>query len=171
MRGGLRSHGGALTEEKVRDFLEEDVGYGDITSMALIEGGQRARARLFFQEDGVTAGLGEAAAVFDHLGCEAVLHEDEGCWVPSGKILMEIDGPARALLAGERTVLNLVGRMAGIATNVAEAVSKAAGIRLGIRVAATRKTAPGLRDLDKRAVELGGGDTHRIRQDDCVLLK
>ncbi len=171
MRGGFRGCGGILTEERARDFLKEDVGYGDITSMALIDGRQRARARLFFQEDGVTAGLREAAAIFDYLGCKAELHEDEGLWVPSGKILMEIDGQARTLLEGERTVLNLVGRMAGIATTVAEAVSKASQVRPGIRVAATRKTAPGLRDLDKRAVELGGGDTHRFRLDDCVLIK
>lgn len=161
----------ALNEEKLREFLSEDMGFGDITSTALIDEGRRARAKLFFKEDGVTAGLKEAAAIFEYLGCTVELLADDGEKAPSGKILMEIEGPARALLAGERTALNVVGRMAGIATVVAEAVAKAKQINPGVRVAATRKTAPGLRELDKRAVELGGGDTHRFRLDDCVLIK
>ena len=162
---------GALTEEKIREFLREDIGYGDITSTALIDEGPRARAKLFFKEDGVTAGLEEAAAIFSYLGCSVKPLEDDGTRVSFGKPLMVIEGPARALLAGERTALNLVGRMAGIATTVAAAVSKVTGINPNIRVAATRKTAPGLRELDKRSVELGGGDTHRFRLDDCVLIK
>ena len=163
--------GGVLSGEKLRDLLDEDIGYGDITSVALIEEGRRARARLFFQEEGITAGLMEAGAIFHYLGCDAKLLEEEGQRVPRGKALMEIEGPARGLLAGERTALNLVGRMAGIATAVATAVARATKVNPGIRVAATRKTAPGLRALDKRAVELGGGDAHRFRLDDCVLIK
>jgi nicotinate-nucleotide pyrophosphorylase (carboxylating) len=162
---------GALTEEKIREFLREDIGYGDITSTALIDEGRQARAKLFFQEKGITAGLKEASAIFSYLGCEVKPIEDDGVMVPPGKVLMEIEGPARWLLAGERTVLNLVGRMAGIATAVAAAVSKATVVNPRTRVAATRKTTPGLRILDKRAFELGGGDTHRFRLDDCVLIK
>ena len=113
----------------------------------------------------------EAAAIFEYLGGSVEVLADDGEKAPSGKILLEIEGPARALLAGERTALNVVGRMAGIATIVAEAIAKAKQINPVIRVAATRKTAPGLRELDKRAVELGGGDTHRFRLDDCVLIK
>jgi len=162
---------GALSEEKIRELLDEDIGYGDITSEALIEEGRRAQARLFFQEDGIAAGLMEAGAIFRYLGCDAKILEEEGRRAPRGRVLMEIEGPARALLAGERTALNLVGRMAGIATAVAMAVAKAKKVNPGIRVAATRKTAPGLRALDKRAVELGGGDAHRFGLDDCVLIK
>jgi nicotinate-nucleotide pyrophosphorylase (carboxylating) len=158
-------------EEKLREFLMEDIGFGDITSNALLDAGLRARARLYFKEEGVAAGLEEAAAVFAYLGCTVKLLVEDGERAPPGKTLMEIDGPAHGLLAGERTVLNIVGRMAGIATAVAEAVSIAAEVNPQVRVAATRKTAPGLRDLDKRAVELGGGDTHRFRLDDCVLVK
>ena len=161
----------ALKKENLSEFLSEDIGFGDITSRALIDEGRRARAKLFFKEDGVTAGLEEVAMIFAHLGCTVENLADDGERAPSGKILMEIEGQARALLAGERTALNVVGRMAGIATVVAEAVAKAKQINPGIRVAATRKTAPGLRKLDKRAVELGGGDTHRFRLDDCVLIK
>ena len=165
--GGL----GALTEEKLRELLSEDLGYGDITSEALIDGGRRAKAVLYFKEEGVTAGLVEAAAILNHLGCDVSLLEADGKFVPPGTPLLEAEGPARALLSGERAALNLVGRMAGIATATAAAVSRAREVNPGIRVAATRKTAPGLRALDKRAVELGGGDPHRFRLDDCVLIK
>ena len=159
-----------LTEEKMREFLREDIGYGDITSAALLEDGQQARARVLFREDGVAAGLEEAAALFALLGCTVKLSEEDGGGVAAGSVVMEVRGPAGAILAVERTALNLLGRMSGIATAVASA-SKSARVNPSIRVAATRKTAPGLRELDKRAVELGGGDTHRLRLDDCVLIK
>jgi len=164
---GLR----VLTEEKIREFLHEDIGYGDITSAALLEDRQQARARILFREDGVAAGLEEVAAIFDFLGCTVKLLEEDGGRVGSGSVVMEVWGPADAILAAERTALNLLGHMSGIATAVAAAVSKANGVNPKIRVAATRKTIPGLRDLDKRAVEMGGGDTHRFRLDDCVLIK
>lgn len=162
---------GVLTDEKIREFLREDIGYGDITSASLLEDGQQAQARVLFKEDGVAAGLEEAAAVFALLGCTVKLLEEDGSRVASGSVVMEIWGRARVILAGERTVLNLLGRMSGIATAVDTVVSKVAQVSPSVRVAATRKTAPGLRDLDKRAVELGGGDTHRLRLDDCVLIK
>lgn len=170
MSGGEIVGYGALTEERIRGFLREDIGYGDITSSALLDG-QRARARVLYREDGVAAGLEEAAAVFAILGCTVKLLEEDGNRVTAGSVVMEIGGSARAILGGERTALNLLGRMSGIATATAAASSRAARVNPAIRVAATRKTAPGLRELDKRAVELGGGDTHRLRLDDCVLIK
>ncbi len=157
--------------EKIREFLNADIGHGDITSSALIEAGQGAKARLFYREAGVAAGLEEAAMVFEILGCDVVTHASDGESVSPGDILMEIEGSARALLSGERTALNIVGRMAGIATAVAEAQRIASEASPSVRVAATRKTLPGLRELDKKAVSLGGGDTHRLRLDDCVLIK
>jgi len=163
--------GGGIGEDRIREFLREDIGFGDITTAALIEEGQEAKARLYFKEEGVTAGLDVAQAVFEVLGCEAELLVADGSRVPSGRTLMEIKGPARSLLVAERTVLNIVGRMAGIATSVATAQRIASKANPSLRVAATRKTAPGLRALDKMAVELGGGDTHRFRLDDCVLIK
>ncbi len=171
MAGGGVHRNYSFIEGKIRGFLGEDLGYGDITSVALIEEGLRARGRLFFREEGVAAGLEEAATVFRLLGCDAKLLEKDGAKVQAEKTLMDVEGPARALLAGERTALNIVGRMAGIATAVAETRTRVGQVNPGVRVAATRKTAPGLRDLDKRAVELGGGDTHRFRLDDCVLIK
>jgi nicotinate-nucleotide pyrophosphorylase (carboxylating) len=160
-----------LGTEKIREFLKEDIGHGDITSSSLIQMDQRAKARLFYREAGVAAGLEEAAIVFEILGCDIVTHACDGESVNPGDTLMEIEGPARAILSGERTALNIVGRMAGIATAVAEAQRIASEANPSVRVAATRKTLPGLRELDKKAVSLGGGDTHRLRLDDCVLIK
>ena len=162
---------GALTEEKIRAFLREDIGYGDITTAALLDEGFEARARIILREGGVVAGLEETAAIFELLGCTVRLLESDGSRVQPGSVVMEISGPVDAILAGERTALNLLGRMCGIATTTASAVAIATRVNPDARVAATRKTAPGLRELDKKAVELGGGDTHRLRLDDCVLIK
>ena len=163
--------GGGIGEDRIRELLREDLGFGDITTAALIEEDQEAKARLYFKEEGVTAGLDVARAIFEVLECEAKLLVAEGFRVPAGRTLMEVKGPARSLLAAERTALNVVGRMAGIATSVAMVQSIASKANPSLRVAATRKTVPGLRALDKMAVELGGGDTHRFRLDDCVLIK
>jgi nicotinate-nucleotide pyrophosphorylase (carboxylating) len=160
-----------LGEDRIKEFLNEDIGQGDITSEALVDEGQAARARLYFREEGVTAGLEEGRVIFEILGCNVKLLIGDGVHVPAGKTLMEVEGSARSLLSGERTALNIVGRMSGIATVVAQAQGVASKINPSVRVAATRKTVPGLRALDKRAIELGGGDTHRFRLDDCVLIK
>ena len=160
-----------LVADKIREFLKEDIGCGDITSNALIPEGQRAAARLYYREPGVASGLEEAALVFQVLGCDVKQLVPDGLRVTAKQVLLEVEGSARALLAGERTALNIVCRMAGIASQTAEAVRRAAFMNPGVRVAATRKTAPGLRDLDKKAVVHGGGDPHRFRLDDCVLIK
>ncbi len=167
--GGM--DGGGIGEDRIRELLREDIGFGDITTAALIDEEQEAEARLFLKEEGVAAGLEVAQAIFEVLGCEAELLVADGSRVPAGRTLIEVRGPARSLLVAERTALNVVGRMAGIATSVAKVQSIASKANPSLRVAATRKTVPGLRALDKRAVELGGGDTHRFRLDDCVLIK
>ena len=166
---GMRTS--ALKEEKIRELLEEDLGYGDITSDSLLGPAHMARATVYLKEEGVAAGLAEIGALFRLLGCDVRLHGEDGARAEAGRVLMEVEGEARAILAGERTALNILGRMSGIATSVAEAVAAAGRVSPSVRVAATRKTVPGLRELDKRAVELGGGDTHRFRLDDCVLIK
>jgi len=149
----------------------EDIGYGDITSAALLDEDIEAQAKIILREEGVVAGLEETAAIFELLGCAAELVEEDGSSVQPGSIVMEVSGPVDSILAGERTALNLLGRMCGIATATASAVAIASIVNSEVRVAGTRKTAPGLRELDKKAVELGGGDTHRLRLDDCVLIK
>lgn len=160
-----------LIADKIREFLREDIGYGDITSQALIPEGQNAKARLFYREPGIASGITEASLVFEVLGCSVKQLAHDGEAVKPGQTLVEVEGPAAAILSGERTALNIVGRMAGIATTTARIVQDVAKRNPGTRVAATRKTLPGLRDLDKRAVEHGGGDPHRFRLDDCVLIK
>ena len=160
-----------LVREKIEMFLREDIGYGDVTSEALIPADQMARARLFYREPGVASGLMEASMVFELLGCEVETYAMDGDAVEPDQTLLEVEGPAVAILSGERTALNIVGRMAGIATVTARILEVVNEVSPGTRVAATRKTMPGIRDLDKRAVEHGGGDTHRFRLDDCVLIK
>jgi len=168
---GKKAKRNLLVEELVRGFISEDLGYGDITSDALIPSDMRAEARLYFKEPGVAAGLEEATAVFTLLGCEVTSHAVDGDKVEAKQILLNVDGPARALLAGERVALNIVSHMSGIATATALILESARKKNPKIRVAATRNTLPGLKNLEKKSVELGGGDTHRLRLDDCVLIK
>lgn len=162
---------GFSVEERLREFLKEDIGWGDITSEALIDDGQMAKGRLFFREDGVAAGLDEVATIFRILGCEVNAIMSDGSSVSRDQTLMEINGPAKALLAGERTALNILSRMGGIATTVSKIAAQVSKVNQSTKVAATRKTLPGFGELDKKAVVLGGGDTHRFRLDDCVLIK
>ncbi len=161
-------HGDFRSEDKIREFLKEDLGLGDITSMTLIPEKQNAKAKFYYREKGITAGLKEAKILFELLGCTFTQLKTEGIVAQPNEILFIVEGPARRILEGERLGSNIIGRMAGIASTTNELVEKTQG---KIRIAATRKTAPGLNAFDKRAVKLGGGDTHRFRLDDCVLIK
>ncbi len=157
--------------DRIKEFLDEDIGYGDITSSTLIPEDQMAKGTLYFKESGVASGLVEAATVFEILGCKVTAHSKDGEEVKERQVLLTVKGPARALLMGERLALNIVGRMAGIATQTTKVVNSVKEKNQKTRVAATRKTLPGLREFDKRAVEHGGGDPHRFGLDDCVLIK
>ncbi len=157
--------------DRIKEFLDEDIGYGDITSSTLIPEDQMAKGTLYFKESGVASGLVEAATVFEILGCKVTAHSKDGEEVKERQVLLTVKGPARSLLMGERLALNIVGRMAGIATQTTKVVNSVKEKNQKTRVAATRKTLPGLREFDKRAVEHGGGDPHRFRLDDCVLIK
>ncbi len=157
--------------DRIKEFLDEDIGYGDITSSTLIPEEQMAKGNLYFKEPGIASGLVEAATVFEILGCQVTAHSKDGEEVKEKQVLLSVNGPARALLMGERLALNIVGRMAGIASQTKKVVNSVYERNKKTRVAATRKTLPGLREFDKRAVEHGGGDPHRFRLDDCVLIK
>lgn len=157
--------------DRIKEFLDEDIGYGDLTSSTLIPEEQMAKGNLYFKEPGIASGLVEAATVFEILGCQVTAHSKDGEEVKEKQVLLSVNGPARALLMGERLALNIVGRMAGIATQTKKVVNSVNERNKKTRVAATRKTLPGLREFDKRAVEHGGGDPHRFRLDDCVLIK
>jgi nicotinate-nucleotide pyrophosphorylase (carboxylating) len=160
-----------LFSDKIREFLLEDLGMGDITTASLIEESLVAEGTIICKEDGVIAGVEEASEIFEALGCSTDALVKDGDSVSSGTSVLIVRGLARAVLEGERTALNILMRMSGIATSTKLALSEARKVNPVVRVSATRKTAPGLRYFDKKAVELGGGDTHRLRLDDCVLIK
>jgi nicotinate-nucleotide pyrophosphorylase (carboxylating) len=152
-------------------FLAEDVGSGDVTTQAVARGGERARARVVAQEPCVAAGLAEASQVFSRLGAKTEHLARDGERVAAGDPLLEVHGPAEAVLTGERVALNLVMRMSGIATLTRRAVDLARAVNPRCDVAATRKTTPGFRAFEKRAVELGGGAAHRMGLWDAILVK
>jgi nicotinate-nucleotide pyrophosphorylase (carboxylating) len=159
-------------EAAVRRALEEDLGRaGDITSMATIPEATEAHAVLVARQTGVIAGLPLAVATFQTLSPDIRIeaHVRDGAAVTAGVHLLAISGPARAMLTAERTALNFVGRLSGIATLTADHVRHTAGTKL--RICCTRKTTPGLRALEKYAVRCGGGFNHRFGLDDAVLIK
>ncbi len=156
----------------VRAALLEDVGRGgDLTTEAIVEPERRARARIVARRAGVLAGLDVAALAFRFLdeNVELLDRVPEGARVERGQAVGEIAGSARALLTGERTALNLLCRMCGIATATRELVDLIEGS--AARIADTRKTTPGLRALERYAVRRGGGVNHRFGLDDAVLIK
>jgi nicotinate-nucleotide pyrophosphorylase (carboxylating) len=162
----------SIVEDKVRSFLAEDIGYEDITTNALIDSKQRAEGRVVCKENAVVAGIEEALVLLKLAGCQGTAAVRDGYRVKAETMILSARGPARALLTVERTLLNILAHMSGVATATADLVSIAKRESRGnVRIACTRKTHPGLRYFEKRAVELGGGDTHRLRLDDAVLIK
>jgi len=161
-----------VVEDAVRSFLAEDIGYGDITTEALIDSKEMAEGRVVCKENATVAGIEESLLLLELVGCRVAAGAHDGERVRAGTMILSALGPARALLNIERTLLNLLSHMSGVATATADIVSIAKREGLGkVRIACTRKTLPGLRYFEKRAVELGGGDTHRLRLDDAVLIK
>jgi nicotinate-nucleotide pyrophosphorylase (carboxylating) len=159
-------------DEAVARALAEDLGRaGDVTSTATIPEGTRGRAVMAAREAGAIAGLPVAAAVFRKLdpAFEITAHLRDGAHVAAKTVLMTVAGDARALLAAERTALNFVGHLSGIATAAAEFVRLVAHTKA--RICCTRKTTPGLRALQKYAVRCGGGFNHRFGLDDAILIK
>jgi nicotinate-nucleotide pyrophosphorylase (carboxylating) len=159
-------------ERVVAAALAEDVGAGDATTLALVPDDAQCRAELLLEEPGVVCGVPVAAAVFRALDpavhVEAKLEEGTAVSdVPA--VLAAVEGPARAVLSGERVALNLVGRLCGIASLTRRFVELTEGTATA--VLDTRKTTPGLRALEKYAVRCGGGRNHRFGLDDAVLLK
>ena len=154
---------------QLQDWLAEDLGRGDLTAPALC--GRRAQASWIAKQDGVFCGGGLAIKLFRLLDpeLEAECLVSDGAAVLCGDTLLRLDGQATALVGAERTALNLAMRLSGIATATAELVSQLQGS--GVRLADTRKTTPGLRELEKYAVRMGGGINHRMGLDDAAMLK
>ena len=157
-------------EELVGRALAEDVGAGDLTSAAVVPDGAVARARIEQRAPGVIAGLDLAAAVFRRVDSGLAFEPlaAEGEWREPGA-LARVEGSARSILTGERVALNFLGRLSGVATMTARFVRAVNGT--GARILDTRKTTPGLRELEKRAVRLGGGTNHRAGLHDAILVK
>jgi nicotinate-nucleotide pyrophosphorylase (carboxylating) len=153
----------------LRGALVEDVGTGDVTTEVL-EVRRRVNGKLLARSSGVVAGLGVFVRVFELLDDEvtATFHAQDGDVVAAGDVVVEVEGPLAALLTGERTALNFVQRLSGIATLTRRFVDLAAG---RARILDTRKTTPGLRQLEKLAVRMGGGENHRVGLFDEVMVK
>jgi nicotinate-nucleotide pyrophosphorylase (carboxylating) len=163
----------ADVSELIDRALAEDVGDGDVTTEATVDPDARARATITQKAPGVISGLDVAEAVFRRLDPDAVVERlgPEGEWRDAGAPVLRVEGSARALLTGERTALNFLGRLSGVATataRVVRAVTDAGGVA---KILDTRKTTPGLRRLEKRAVAHGGGVNHRAGLYDFILIK
>jgi nicotinate-nucleotide pyrophosphorylase (carboxylating) len=156
--------------ELIARALAEDVGDGDVTTLATVDADVRGRATITQKAPGVISGLDVAEAVFRALDPEAEITRltDEGVWREQGPVL-RVEGTARALLTAERTALNFLGRLSGVATKTAKIVRALPPD--AARILDTRKTTPGMRALEKRAVARGGGVNHRIGLFDFILIK
>ena len=157
--------------ELVRGALREDVGAGDVTTLATVPEGAQAQALIVQKQPGAIYGLRPAELAFELLDAEVEIEREvqEGVWREQGGDVMRLRGSARALLTGERTALNLLAHLSGVATAAARAVRELEGTPA--RVLDTRKTTPGLRALEKAAVRAGGAHNYRAGLYDAVLIK
>ena len=156
----------AMFTYELERFIAEDLGSDDDSTGIVPQ--VKANARIVCKEDGVLAGLEEACEVFEYFCTKAAKRHKDGQRVKKGDIVLEINGSAADILRAERLALNFLGRMSGIATLTAKCVAK---VPKGVRVAATRKTTPGFREFEKKAVKLGGGDAHRYDLSSAVMIK
>jgi nicotinate-nucleotide pyrophosphorylase (carboxylating) len=160
-----------ILEEKISKFLEEDLGQGDITTLLTVPSGTIVEAEIVAKESGVIAGIEEVFTLLESFGFQVRVLVSDGSRVEGKAAVLKIVGDARTLLSIERTLLNLLTRMSGIATATGRLIEKVRRASYKTRIACTRKVAPGLLYFDKRAVMLGGGDTHRLHLDDLIIVK
>ena len=156
-----------LTSEQIERWLREDLGHHDVTNDVPGD----TEGRLVATEAGTVAGIEAAAAVFEYLDVDAEPTVADGDPVDAGEVILRTIGPARETLRAERVAVNLAGHASGIATKTRWAVDRASEVNNAVRIAATRKTTPGLRGIEKRAVAAGGGDTHRLDLSHMVMIK
>ena len=150
-------------------FIEEDAPFGDVTSEVVIPEGTKARAVIIAKGDGIIAGVEEAEALFEHFGVKVSVRKRDGEEVKGGDVILELEGNVRAILLVERTALNIMGRMSGIASEVRNLVERVKAVNPKVRVAGTRKSL--LRPMDKKAILIGGGEPHRFSLSDAILIK
>jgi nicotinate-nucleotide pyrophosphorylase (carboxylating) len=151
-------------------FIEEDAPSGDVTSAAIIPD-ITCNAVIRAEQAGIIAGLEEASTLFSHFGVSVNHLAKDGDAVCPNDSLILLNGDAKKILLVERTALNIIGRMSGIATQTRKMADVVSAVNPSCRVAATRKTCPGFRILDKKAVKIGGGDPHRMNLSDGILIK
>lgn len=150
-------------------FLSEDLGRGDITSNLLPR--KKIKARIISRQDGVIAGVSYAKEIFRLKGCNVKIIKKDGDKIKPNQTILEITGYAKMILSCERTALNLLSRMSGIATRTKKIVDKIKAVNSRVKLYSTRKTAPGLRFFDKEAVKIGGGEKHRMSLDEMIMIK
>jgi nicotinate-nucleotide pyrophosphorylase (carboxylating) len=160
-----------IVEERLREFLAEDIGEGDVTASAIIPQNLQVKAEIIAKAEGIIAGLEEATILAEMMDLKAEAKAVDGDKVKNKQVLMVLSGDARTILAVERTLLNLLSRMSGIATKTYSLSEQLKKAKVKARIAATRKSAPGLLYFDKKAVAIGGGDPHRLHLDDMLLIK
>jgi len=151
--------------------LEEDLGQGDITTLLTVPSGTVVEAEIVAKESAVLAGIEEALTLLESFGFQVRAPVSDGSRVKGKATILKIVGDARTLFSIERTLLNLLTRMSGIATATSRLIETVRRTGYKTRVACTRKVAPGLLYFDKKAVMLGGGDTHRLHLDDLIIVK
>tara|TARA_R100000750_G_scaffold61889_1_gene53962 strand:+ start:238 stop:1068 length:831 start_codon:yes stop_codon:yes gene_type:complete len=160
---------GTNIKKELLRFISEDIQGGDITSVLLPK--KKIKAKIISRQEGVLAGVKFAGDIFRLKGCNVKIMKKDGAKLKSNQIILQISGNAGTVLSCERTALNLLSRMSGIATQTNFLVSKIRKINRKTKLYSTRKTAPGLRFFDKEAIMIGGGHKHRMSLNDMVMIK
>ena len=160
---------GTNIKKELLRFISEDIQGGDITSVLLPK--KKIKAKIISRQEGVLAGVKFAGDIFRLKGCNVKIIKKDGAKLKSNQIILQISGNAGTILSCERTALNLLSRMSGIATQTNFLVSKIRKINRKTKLYSTRKTAPGLRFFDKEAIMIGGGHKHRMSLNDMVMIK
>jgi len=160
---------GTNIKKELLRFISEDIQSGDITSVLLPK--KKIKAKIISRQEGVLAGVKFAGDIFRLKGCNVKIIKKDGAKLKSNQIILQISGNAGTVLSCERTALNLLSRMSGIATQTNFLVSKIRKINKKTKLYSTRKTAPGLRFFDKEAIMIGGGHKHRMSLNDMVMIK
>ena len=158
-----------ILDKIIKYMLDEDEGFGDVTSNAVVEEGKIVNAYIISKDEGILAGINIIRDLFEEYGVKVKFWLTEASKISKGDLLLAIEGDARTILLLERTALNLLMRMSGVATAANHYVNLVDNS--SVRVAGTRKTSPAIGKFDKHALKVGGADTHRFSLDDMVLIK
>lgn len=170
-KNGIDDNMTIFSDNRIIENIYDDIGFEDITTNSLVPENKWAQAEILCKEDGVLAGMEVAHYIINEFGLNISSTFFDGDDIRKGDVILEFEGKARDVLIVERSILNYMMHLSGIATVVRKTCEKVKEINPNVRVACTRKTTPGLQKLEKKAVEIGGGDTHRFKLDDCVLIK